>query len=603
VVVDEVQDLTNAELSLVLAMLNEPNSFLLCGDANQIVHPNFFSWSSVKSLFYSHEQAALSAPVHVLEANYRSSRAICSIANQLLKIKNARFSSIDRESTALVRAAADHEGRIVGLVKKDGVLRELDQRTRGSVKVAVIVLSDEHKLEAKKRFATPLVFSVHEAKGLEYEAVILFDIVSSERVRFREVCEGVSARDLERDELVYARPRDKSDKSLEVYKFFVNALYVAMTRAVDTLYVVESDAEHLLLSMLGVRLGEDTSGVATQKSSREEWQKEARRLELQGKAEQAAAIRSNILRLTPVPWPVIDAAELRELHNKALAPRSIFTKSKQRLCEFAAFNEIGTLVRDLKYRAHYTSPKPAEELGPALRERAMAHYSAKTPDKVLMEVTRHGLEHRNMFGMTPLMMAADAGNVSLVETLLERGARLDAGDSLGRMPVHFALRRAFSDPTFAAERLGPLYALLCPTSIDIEVDDRRLRLGKNQGEFLLLLFLVARFHHLYRGLRRYRGFGTAMIGEESLAAFPRSVVPEERRRRTYWNGVLARAEVGSSYRPARKLWRRERTGHYVPSHIKIRVAGNEGDADVYVPLWKLLGLDLLEPELIVSAAE
>src|SRR6185437_8059903 len=39
VVVDEIQDLTNAELALVLATLKEPRGFLLCGDANQIVHP------------------------------------------------------------------------------------------------------------------------------------------------------------------------------------------------------------------------------------------------------------------------------------------------------------------------------------------------------------------------------------------------------------------------------------------------------------------------------------------------------------------------------------------------------------------------------------
>ena len=74
VVVDEIQDLTNAELALVLATLKEPRGFLLCGDANQIVHPNFFSWSKVKSLFYSAEKEALEAPIHVLDANYRSSQ-------------------------------------------------------------------------------------------------------------------------------------------------------------------------------------------------------------------------------------------------------------------------------------------------------------------------------------------------------------------------------------------------------------------------------------------------------------------------------------------------------------------------------------------------
>src|SRR5262249_38008033 len=47
VVVDEVQDLTTIQLQLILQSLREPHQFLLCGDANQIVHPNFFSWSQL----------------------------------------------------------------------------------------------------------------------------------------------------------------------------------------------------------------------------------------------------------------------------------------------------------------------------------------------------------------------------------------------------------------------------------------------------------------------------------------------------------------------------------------------------------------------------
>ena len=194
---------------------------------------------------------------------------------------------------------------------------------------------------------------------------------------------------------------------------------------------------------------------------------------------------------------------------------------KQRLFEFAAYHGLGTLAYRLKHEVQYQPPKKAEELAPALRERAMGHYSNDTA-KVLQEVSKHGLEHRSMFGLTPLMMAAEAGNVALVETLIERGARLDAVDSLGCMPVHFALRRAFKD--------------------------------------------------------------------------------SERRRRVYWNGVLARAEVSSSYKPARKLWRRERQGHYMPSTVGVRVAGEAGKPDTYVPLDRLLGCDILEEQGAPDAA-
>jgi len=595
VVVDEVQDLTNAELSLVLAVLKNPRGFLLCGDANQIVHPNFFSWAKVKSLFYSHETEALEAPIHVLEANYRSSRTVCSLANTLLKVKNARFGSVDRESTALVRPAAESEGRVAGLVKTDAVLRELDKRVRGSARVAVVVLTDDQKAEAKQRLSTPLVFSVHEAKGLEYESVILYDVVGTERNAYREIAAGVTRADLDMDELTYARAKDKSDKSLEIYKFFVNALYVGLTRAVETVYIVESDPGHPLLGLLGVTFSEDLGAFTAKASSIEDWQREARKLELQGKQEQALAIRQQILRATPVPWTVLDERGFDEVHAKVFAPRSVFNKAKQQLYEAAAFHELSPLALAIERRCDYRAPKRYAETVTAVTERFLPMYRATDHGKVLADVARYGLEHRNMMSLTPLMMAAVVGNVELVTTLVERGARVDTVDTLGRMPLHFALRSAFRDVTFASEKLGPLYEMLCPTGLDLQVDGRLLRLARSQGEFFVFAAMIAMMHTLYgRYGQRRAGFGASMLDDATIAAFPRSVVPEARRRRVYWNGVLARAEVSGTYRPARKLWRRERMGHYVPSEHALLRTSDEAGNERFRSVPELLRIGLLD---------
>ena len=595
VVVDEVQDLTNAELSLVLGVLKDPENFLLCGDANQIVHPNFFSWAKVKSLFYSHEEAALRAPIHVLDANYRSSRTVCTLANTLLKIKNARFGSIDRESTALVHPTADIEGRVTGLVKKDSVLRELDKRMRGSARVAVIVLSDDQKAEAKQKFSTPLVFSVHEAKGLEYESVVLYDIVSTERAAYREIAAGVSPADIDTTALEYARAKDKTDKSLELYKFFVNALYVAITRAVETIYVVESDATHPLLRLMRILFSEDVSTFTAKASSLEDWQKEARKLELQGKQEQAQAIRQQILRAQPVPWTVLDDAGFDDTHAKVFAPASIFNKAKQRLYEFAAFHDVSPLAYAIERRTNYRSPRGFTEMVSVVTERFLPMYRDKDPGKVLADVARYGLEHRNMMSLTPLMMAAHVGNVELVTTLVDRGARVDAVDTLGRMPLHFALRSAFRSGEFAQEKFGALYELLCPTGLDLKIDGHLLRLARNQGEFFVLGAMIAMMHTLYERFgERRKGFSATLLGDKILNAFPRSVVSEARRRRVYWNGVLARAEVDSNYLPARKLWRRERVGFYAPSELAfLRTTDDHGD-ETFRSIPEMLRLPLLD---------
>jgi hypothetical protein len=305
VVIDEVQDLTNVQLALVLTCLKTPGQFLLCGDSNQIVHPNFFSWSAVRTMFWHGlaGEAAQRQSLSVLQANFRNTRSVTELANTLLKIKQARFGSIDRESNFLVQSTSQTEGSVCLLPAKDAVLRDLDVRTRASVHHAVVVLRDEDKAAARAHLHTPLVFSVHEAKGLEYPHVILYTLVSGQRAAYAEVCEGVLPNDLQVDELNYNRARDKGDKALELYKFYVNALYVAMTRAVESLTLVESDTGHPLLNLLGMKVATDTvaKGASVQTSSREEWAQEARKLELQGKEEQARAIRDSFLQVKKVP--------------------------------------------------------------------------------------------------------------------------------------------------------------------------------------------------------------------------------------------------------------------------------------------------------------
>ena len=219
VVVDEVQDLTNIQLLLILRSLRDPTAFLLCGDANQVVHPNFFSWSKVKSLFWrERSDTATTDLIRILNANFRNSPQVTDIANRLLHIKHARFGSVDRESNYLVESRGQSAGRVTLLADTDKVKRELDRRTASSTRFAILVLHPEQKAEVRRVFRTPLVFSIHEAKGLEYDNVLLHGFVSGEEKRFRDIAGSLSEDDLQ-GELRYARGKDKGDKSLETYKF------------------------------------------------------------------------------------------------------------------------------------------------------------------------------------------------------------------------------------------------------------------------------------------------------------------------------------------------------------------------------------------------
>ncbi len=606
-VVDEVQDLTAVQLALLLKTLAKPGQFLLCGDSNQIVHPNFFSWAAVKTLFWQDESLARSQTISVLRANFRNGQAVTGLANRLLKIKHARFGSIDRETNFLVQATAQSTGSVQLLVDKDSTRRELNSKTRGSTQFAVLVLRDEDKAAVRRQFQTPLVFSVHEAKGLEYANVILVDMVSGQRQAFAEIASGVQPQDLSGDTLDYLRARDKTDHSLELFKFYVNALYVALTRAVDQLLIVESDTTHPLLQLLDLRTSEAIQLAQAQASSQQEWAQEAHRLEQQGKQEQADAIRKTVLKTQKPGWPVWDEAALQELLPKALQPGQISNKPRQALLDYALWHGqtgwIHALAKANRFepaakisqaiqlqegapgeamRPHEPYPHYIERLRmqrlnaeilvvrtvQAVAERQRQPYAGRVFREVLRQCDQFGVDHRTYFNTTPLMLAAHCGNVALVEALLERGADPQTRDHYGHSAWDYALARFLDDPIHTQHHLDALYPLLSPPVLDVQTDGRLIRLERHQGEYWLLGLMLVSYKKLLSELvpnpqiqRNLKGFCADHLMRE-MDRMPESVLRPERRKRTYFNAVLARAEVNSSYQPSRQLWKRTQNGYY-----------------------------------------
>lgn len=573
VVVDEVQDLTNVQLLLVLRTLRDPRSFLLCGDSNQIVHPNFFSWSKVKSLFWREQGDEAPADlIRILNANFRNSPQVTELANRLLRIKHARFGSIDRESNYLVRSCGPAEGRVVLLKDSEGVKAELDRRTASSARFAILVMHPEQKAEVRRHFRTPLVFSIHEAKGLEYESVLLYGFVCSEEKRFRDIATGLDEASLT-GELSYARGRDKGDKSLEIYKFYINALYVAVTRAVKNLYLLEPQPHQPILNLLGLgQIYEDVEGMDEQSSSMEEWRHEARRLELQGKDEQAAEIRSQILKEQRVPWTVLRGDVLAELEHKALAARE--KKAGIALMEYALVYRDQRRLNALEQAGVKAVKNPTKALD-LIEKKYFMPFGLKSPAIVLRDTERYGVDFRNVFGQTPLMIASHMGNVELAEMLLDRGADTALVDGNGLNAFQIALDRACADKRFARSRLPPVFERLAPASLDGQVDGRLIKLDRNHMEYLMLcLSMVLFYQRLGANWAHRRMLLTAADFEEVLAGFHDAVVPQRRKRRQYLSSILAKNEVERDDPYNRKLFKRVRRGSYVLNPgLALRIEG------------------------------
>jgi hypothetical protein len=572
-VVDEVQDITNVQLALILRLLHREGAFLLSGDSNQIVHPNFFSWAHLKTLFFTRSSLDPASLVHVLRTNYRNAVGVNDLANRLLRIKQRRFGSIDRESNYLVETASREAGAVELLGHEPKLLAELNARTRQSTRFAVLVLREDMKAAACEHFQTPLVFSVQEAKGLEYENVILYNFVSCERQSYAAIASGVSAADVEKGDIEYRRGADKTDKSLEVYKFFINSLYVAVTRAVGNVYLVESDSGHPLLRLLGQERVRERIELAEQKSSLEEWQQEAHRLEQQGKLDQAEAVRRTVLHTQAVPWPVLDGDALAVLAERALDPQSVSNKPRQQLYEYAILNDEPAWVARLaavRFEPARGALAFAEErevrlieTGANLVRRHYAAYEGRNFKEVLRQVVQYGPDFRNPFNQTPLMIAAQRGNVALTETLLARGADVELADNHGRLAYHHVLLRALLDAAYAAGPFADLHRLLAPPAVDVMVEERLVKLDAHLIEYFLFNAMLALMRHRLNYPKWWRVGLKVDDFVDPAHAFPESVLPERRKRRAYLSGVLARNEISRDYAYNRRLFARTSHGFYV----------------------------------------
>ncbi|NLN01655.1 MAG: DUF1186 domain-containing protein [Lentisphaerae bacterium] len=562
-VADEVQDMTAVQLSLALRGLRRRDQFVLCGDANQIVHPNFFSWAGLKTMFYERHAGTRAELVRVLNANYRNAPAVIDIANRLLRIKQARFGSIDRESHHLIRPVSDRPGGVTFLEDTRAARTELDSKTARSARFAVIVLREEDKEEARRSFHTPLVFSVREAKGLEYENIILPGLISSQPAAFREIAAGVTESDLQ-GEFTYSRARDKSDRALDAFKFYINAFYVALTRAITHVYILEHDFNHPLLRLLKLQTAKGT-GLTEQQSSDEEWRAEALRLERQGKHDQVEAIRRTILRVEPVPWPVLTAAAAEKMARDTFASPNRDHKALRLLLDYAATYGVPHLLESLA-QAGFKSARQPETARNTAMQRHCVDYHQRGYRDLFRKIERHGVDFRNPLNQTPLMLAVQLGLDGLAVQLIERGAKLTEADNWGRMPLHYALRAAYQNPLYARRQLECLYPLLSPPATNVRVGRRLVQVDRHRPAFFLLHSMLARFEMLLRDKlqRDVPGFETADF-VRTLEAFPESVIATRHRTRQALTATLAGNEVARQAPRNRQLFVRIRRGYYLPN--------------------------------------
>ena len=541
IVIDEVQDFTNIQLYLILKSLKKEGNFILCGDSNQIVHPNFFSWTNLKTMFYKHDITG--SDINVLRTNYRNSIDITNIANKLLKIKNARFGSIDKESAFLVESLDENKGQVSFYLDSSSIRSQLNQSTGRSTKYALLVMTQEEKVAARKIFKTPLLFSIQEAKGLEYENIILVNFISNNSREFNEIAQGITKKDLENEGIAFSRGKDKADKSLDAYKFYINSLYVGITRAIKNLYVLETSKKHEILTLLDLVDVKQQVNIKTEVSSLDDWKEEARKLELQGKNEQADEIKKSILALQTPDWEPITRENIGEIKKKAFDPDNYNKKAKDLVFMYALlYNDNDSIVK--LAGLNYKKAESPEFERNSINRKYYIDYNSDNVKGVEQKTRKYGVNYRDQFNLTPLLAAIENGSIKILNFLLSQNADTNVLDNHGRNPFRIAINKSYIAPQ-TMSKLEDIFPRVITDNIRIKVNDRMVKIPSRKMEYFLLnIFMTlqdaiinaTRIHWFSRGVK-------AIEIENIIAKYPEFMMPEYRKKRSYISSILAKNEV------------------------------------------------------------
>lgn len=554
-VVDEVQDLTNIQLMLILKSLKSPTNFLLSGDSNQIVHPNFFSWSKLKSMFYLTDFKG--SLIRILKTNYRNSHEITELSNNLLKIKNARFGSIDKESTYLIDTVSENKGEINFFEDSDKIKKDLNNRTENSAKFAILVMNNDDKHKVRRHFKTPLVFSIQEAKGLEYENIILVNFISDYDKEFREITNGVTPENLTDDAFSFSRAKDKSNKELEAYKFYVNSLYVAFTRAVKNIYVIESKRKQPILELLNIKKTVANVTLEKQDSDDSEWLDEADRLEQQGKLEQAQQIRD---RLKGIDY--ISPEELEIIKEQALDTKANNNAARKRLMAYIKARFDVVLLNQLADINYLPAIEYRRKLRNDLKdfERLARNNRTKGLDKYIEKYNVNIQTTKDL--ETGLTLGLITNSKNVIDFFLERKAKVTIKNNDGLIPLQVAIR-SFDRQKLSAKHLTKYYPVLKMPFVRCKTTERVVKISEKSMEYFLLHYLLAVRDDLIDPNDKPEMQGLTMDEfMELIEEMPEAILPEYRRKRQYVNSILAKNEINRADRYNRKLFKRVSRGTY-----------------------------------------
>ena len=190
--VDEVQDFTQAEIALLTLSCRRPQNMFLTGDTAQAVTKGIsFRFEDLRQLFL---QLPLKTrlqpkPAYQLTENYRSHSGILKLAASIIEILEQRFSPYFDHKLPKDEGRFDGPKPIFLEKFKPSQMAEVVQTPRKEGKrvefgayQAIIVRSGEARGNLPNDLKLGLCLTIFEAKGLEFQDVLLYNFFNDSEV-------------------------------------------------------------------------------------------------------------------------------------------------------------------------------------------------------------------------------------------------------------------------------------------------------------------------------------------------------------------------------------------------------------------------------------
>jgi hypothetical protein len=328
---------------------------------------------------------------------------------------------------------------------------------------------------------------------------------------------------------------------------------VAITRAVKNIYIFEQRADHPALKLLQMQESNAEIQVSEVKSSREEWLDEARRLEEQGKYEQAEQIRAKYF-----GYEYISPEQLETIKALALDPskkEAEVKKERKQLFQYAInhrnYDWVDALARLQFQRAVLYMKEIRGD-----RKEYEKHLRLGNQSKIVPIVQKYGVDFTTDEGSSGLMLAVYHGQSELAGVLLAQGASCLQTDKKNRLALDYLLASYLKNKQMKQKQLQladehtliRFWEKIRPSKMVYEYANRQFHIGSHS----MLYFLITLMRNTadsqpstarYKAPHKAEPFTTGAFNmselEQFAAMIPDEILPPYRKKRTYINSIMA----------------------------------------------------------------